>query len=256
MRMTAALMILSIAALPAFAQKDDAAKRISDRIAKLLDGHSKRVSREVTKLVKEELAKARGGAAAKWDAYLKRVGPKLADDGVTGDLKKACASPLSRARVAGRLARMLGGDPEAAAEEILETGDDGKVRVSKAKAEQVRKLVAGAARPPVKPPPAAGKALLGFSADRNFNDDDRKDLGLKAGQGIRISSVAPDGPADKAGLKVDDVILKIDDDAIADGLDDARRISRTLKPGQELRLSVRRGNETKTLTLKVGTKKE
>jgi S1-C subfamily serine protease len=77
--------------------------------------------------------------------------------------------------------------------------------------------------------------------------------------GAKIEGVTPGGPADKAGLKVGDIITKFNGTALG-GLkaeDDeesgpGRKLSalaRRLEPGDTVRLEYRRGNDTKQTTL-------
>lgn len=63
-----------------------------------------------------------------------------------------------------------------------------------------------------------------------------------AGPGVRVASVTPGSPADKAGLKEGDLLLKLAGREIADlrGYSD---IIRTLAPGQAVKLAYRRGAE-------------
>ncbi len=62
------------------------------------------------------------------------------------------------------------------------------------------------------------------------------------GPGVKLSGVTPGSPAEKAGLKEGDVLLRIDDVEMTD----LRAFSghlRTLQPGQSVRALVRRGEE-------------
>ncbi|CAA9407079.1 MAG: hypothetical protein AVDCRST_MAG64-2072 [uncultured Phycisphaerae bacterium] len=53
----------------------------------------------------------------------------------------------------------------------------------------------------------------------------------------------PESPAEKAGIRVDDVIARVNDKPV-DGREALVATIRTLMPGQEVRLNVRRGDET------------
>lgn len=66
--------------------------------------------------------------------------------------------------------------------------------------------------------------------------------------GVLVHGVEPDSPAEKAGLRIADVLLTIDDDAIA-STDEYRSLLRTYTPGDSLRLGVLRGAEPLALTL-------
>lgn len=62
-------------------------------------------------------------------------------------------------------------------------------------------------------------------------------LGLKAGQGIVVSAVMPEGPAAKAGLVVHDVITSIAGDPVGSPEELTVRIN-TRKPGEKIRMDV------------------
>jgi hypothetical protein len=242
------------ALLVAAALQDEAAKRIADRIDKILQEHSARVQTDVSELVRKEMARAgvgSAGAAAAWEKLLADRASKLGADGVSGQLKKACADRASRRKLAELLARAIPGDPAKVGEALFEEDESGAVRVRPRQEEKVKKALAeldGGATPT----PAARKPRLGFSADPAFSDDDRKALGLAAGKGVRVSEVPPDGPADKAGLKVGDVVVKIDGKDFPADKDEARRLIGGLTPGKTVELELLRGDAKQTLQVTVG----
>lgn len=63
-----------------------------------------------------------------------------------------------------------------------------------------------------------------------------------AGPGVRLGGVVPGSPAEKAGLAEGDVLLRLDDQEIADLRAFSERL-KTLSPGQTVRVTVRRGEE-------------
>ena len=69
--------------------------------------------------------------------------------------------------------------------------------------------------------------------------------------GARVERVLPGSPAEKAGLRVGDVILEVDGRRITPGRSLADLIAR-YRPGDEVRLTVRRGNETLQVTVRLG----
>ena len=74
----------------------------------------------------------------------------------------------------------------------------------------------------------------------------RLGVGLADGadrSGARVTEVFPESPAEKAGIRVDDVIARVNDKPV-DGREALVATIRTLMPGQEVRLNVRRGDET------------
>jgi serine protease Do len=69
----------------------------------------------------------------------------------------------------------------------------------------------------------------------------------------KIASVVPDSPADKAKIQPGDVVVKIGDQDVADFPTLVRIISEH-QPGDEVKLFVKRGEETVELKLKIGKK--
>jgi uncharacterized protein (TIGR03067 family) len=79
-------------------------------------------------------------------------------------------------------------------------------------------------------------------------------LALKRGEDkeeVVVASPLKDSPADKAGFKKDDVILKVGGTAAAD-LPGAINLVRKAKPGEKLEFHIRRGKEESSITVKVG----
>ena len=74
------------------------------------------------------------------------------------------------------------------------------------------------------------RGLLGVVLAR-MSDDDATALGLKGRQGALVTNVVSGSPAEKAGLKTNDVILKVDGAIVESDLDCLRKIS-LLQPGQ------------------------
>jgi len=92
-----------------------------------------------------------------------------------------------------------------------------------------------------------GKPFLGISPAftgrfglRGLLPQNGQKLILKAG--ARIQEVITGGPAEKAGLKVGDEILKVNDQAV-DLTNDLAKVLSTLKPGADVKLNVQRKGE-------------
>ena len=66
-----------------------------------------------------------------------------------------------------------------------------------------------------------------------------------------VKSVLPHSPADKAGLKAGDRIQTAKGKSIDDAADLLEAV-RKLPPGSELKLSIKRGDETKDITVELG----
>lgn len=76
-------------------------------------------------------------------------------------------------------------------------------------------------------------------------------LGLGEPRGALVGSIMPGEPADKAGLKPGDIVLKVDGDDVSDSSQLLRHIA-ALKPGDTTRLTLWRNGQTKTTSLTLG----
>lgn len=74
---------------------------------------------------------------------------------------------------------------------------------------------------------------------------------FKVDEGVLISDVEEGSPAEKAGLKAGDVIVRIDGDATDDVRDVQRRVRRH-EPGETAKFEVVRNGKTKTIKVKLG----
>jgi serine protease Do len=81
-------------------------------------------------------------------------------------------------------------------------------------------------------------AYMGMQLDFN------KDAG-------KIKAITPNSPAEKAGLKVDDIVTKFDGKSVADQVQLNDFLAKK-RPNDEIMLSVRRGNDDLMITLKLG----
>jgi serine protease Do len=80
-------------------------------------------------------------------------------------------------------------------------------------------------------------------------------FGMKAAAGALVSTVEKASPAEAAGLKAGDVVLKLDGKPIERSGDLARRIAET-KPGSKATLEIWREGATKALAVTVGEAKD
>jgi 2-alkenal reductase len=102
---------------------------------------------------------------------------------------------------------------------------------------------------------ANGKVVypyLGISNTVNLTPGMAHFFGLSADQGVYVGKVIKDGPADKAGMKDDDVIVAIDGTELGEetSLTD---VLFTHKPGDVVQVTVARGNNQQTLTVTLGS---
>lgn len=79
----------------------------------------------------------------------------------------------------------------------------------------------------------------------------RAQLGLPEGFGIVVREVMDGSPADKAGLKRHDVIVRLDDQRIANAEQFAALV-RSREPGSQITLDIRRGGAEQNVVVKVG----
>jgi serine protease Do len=78
-------------------------------------------------------------------------------------------------------------------------------------------------------------------------------LGLKPQQGCKVDSVLPDGPAAKAGIKRNDIILKIGDRDVEDA-SHLRNIVAELRPGKKYETNVLREGKKLKLSVKLDSR--
>jgi len=100
---------------------------------------------------------------------------------------------------------------------------------------------------------ADGKVSRGWIGVNISNVDEKiaKGLGLpKDATGVVVSGVTEGSPADRAGIKSNDVILKLDGHAVDDIADLRNRVS-TTKPGTNVELSILRDGSTRSVTVKL-----
>lgn len=85
---------------------------------------------------------------------------------------------------------------------------------------------------PARPGTPAARPVLGIAADSS-----------RDGQGLAVARVLPGGPAERAGLKVGDVIVQFAEQKIA-GLAELEKALEKCQFGQKVRVVVRRGAQT------------
>jgi C-terminal processing protease CtpA/Prc len=107
---------------------------------------------------------------------------------------------------------------------------------------------------PKKAPPKAVRPWLGLQPEE-LPDELRAQLDLPEGQGLLVTEVVAGGPAEKAGLKKNDILVKIDGKAVK-GEDSLATFMSTAKPGQEATLTVLRKSKEQMLKVTIGEKKE
>lgn len=93
-----------------------------------------------------------------------------------------------------------------------------------------------------KEPVGSGPGYLGIT----FQKDD---------VGLMITDVKPDGPAAKAGVKVNDVVMAAEGTNLKDAeTGDFVKMIGAMRPGTVVALEVKRGGDTLTLKVKLGVR--
>jgi len=95
-----------------------------------------------------------------------------------------------------------------------------------------------------------GSSWLGVEL-REVNGDTAKELKLPAERGVVISSIVPDSPAAKAGLKEDDVVTEINGQRV-EGAAQFRRMIREIPAGRTAQLTVWRDGRAETVSVTLG----
>lgn len=118
-------------------------------------------------------------------------------------------------------------------------------------------------QPPAPPPPpeppdvvyffnTAG-SYLGVGV-KEINAERARALKLREEYGVEVTTVEPESPADKAGLKPGDVVLEYNGQRV-EGTQQFVRFVRETPPGRAVRLTVFRNGSTQTLTATVSERK-
>jgi len=78
---------------------------------------------------------------------------------------------------------------------------------------------------------------------------------LQEAESVRVAQVMPNTPAERAGLQVDDVVLRVGDQTPT-SMADMIRVIGYHRPGSLMKLEIRRGEQTLKLKLKVAVRPE
>lgn len=96
---------------------------------------------------------------------------------------------------------------------------------------------------PFAPPPTEKMGFLGIQAEAHD------------GEGLKITVVVEGSPAEEAGLKKGDILLKFDETEIND-FDQLRELVSKKKPGDEVSVGLMRDDERQTITFNLGQRDE
>jgi serine protease Do len=86
----------------------------------------------------------------------------------------------------------------------------------------------------------------------SLDEDLAKSFGLDEPKGAAITDVTPGSPAEQAGLKPDDVVIRVDGREVEDNSDLSSYVS-SRPPGAKVELRVLRQREEKDITVTLGT---
>jgi serine protease Do len=97
-----------------------------------------------------------------------------------------------------------------------------------------------------------GKVTRGWLGVRiqSLNSAMAESFGLDKPTGALVIEVTDDGPAEKAGVQVSDIILEVNGDEI-ESSDELARVIASYKPGTRVEILLLRKNKTKTITVKL-----
>ncbi len=99
----------------------------------------------------------------------------------------------------------------------------------------------------------AGGSYIGVMM-QEVDSERAKALKLGEATGAEITLVEPEGPAEKAGLKAGDVVLRYNGQRV-EGIDQFARMVRDTPPGREVRLELSRGGAAQTVVVRVAQRK-
>lgn len=106
-------------------------------------------------------------------------------------------------------------------------------------------------QPEMKMPPASSGFLGAIFAV--IDEDRQAELGLDSTDGMLIIEVVPDSPAAQAGLTLNDVVRRIDDEEVPDRDTFIEKMS-TTKPGQTITILIIRAQQEQVVDVTLGTR--
>jgi serine protease Do len=95
------------------------------------------------------------------------------------------------------------------------------------------------------------RGYLGISI-QNLTPDLAKWFGLEEGRGVLVADVAKDSPAERAGLKRDDVIVEFNGQPVQEAGSFRSRVA-TTAPGAAIEMAIMRDGKRETKTIDIGT---
>lgn len=99
-----------------------------------------------------------------------------------------------------------------------------------------------------------GSGFLGVHAE-DINRDNMGRYGLSQVRGVGVTQVVKDSPAEKAGIRKDDVILRLDGENVT-SVRKLNRLVSEIAPDQSVRVAVSRGGSEHELTATIGRRRD
>jgi len=87
---------------------------------------------------------------------------------------------------------------------------------------------------------------------QEINSDLAEHLGIEAKEGLLVSDISKDSPADKAGLKRGDIVVKIDNQTVRT-IEEATIITKSLQSGKKVIFQILRDGESLEIEVEVGS---
>ena len=102
---------------------------------------------------------------------------------------------------------------------------------------------------------SGGKVVRGFigATVQDVTPEIAQSLGVRAHDGALVAEVTPGGPSDRAGLKMGDLIERVDGRPVRSAAELTRAVA-LVHPGQVLRLNVRRDGRSVALSVTAGVR--
>lgn len=91
------------------------------------------------------------------------------------------------------------------------------------------------------------RAYLGISYPRDdMSEDQKKENGIKDGDGVYVWTISPDGPAAHAGIKQGDIITRLNGEEVTTGAEMVGKIA-TYSPGDKIKVTYKRDGKEITV---------
>ena len=87
-------------------------------------------------------------------------------------------------------------------------------------------------------------------AIQEIDSNRAKELKLSDQAGVEVTLIAPDSPAEKAGIKIGDVVTQYNGQRV-DGMDQFSRLVRETPPGREVKIGIIRNGVPQTIAVKI-----